>query len=162
RGPHAPVTPVRKEKLAGTWVARKLWSDALQETRKLSIYLPPGYHEGGNYPTMYAGDGGYGWANYVEPLIESGAIPPIVMVGAGDGQGGIVEDGSSLGVELRMADYLPGFENAGDRFDRHMRFFTEELVPYAEKEFALARERTKRAVQGQSNSAVFARWAALK
>ncbi|MDZ4869195.1 MAG: FG-GAP-like repeat-containing protein [Alphaproteobacteria bacterium] len=110
------------------------------------------------------GDGEFleGWARYIEPMIDSGAIPAIVIVGARSGQAGIVEDRSALGVELRAADYLPGFKNAGDRFDRHMRFFAQELVPYAEKEFALARDRSKRTLQGQSNSAVFAREAALR
>lgn len=163
RGPNAPDHPAEKRDLTGKIVKRTLWSDALQETRKIDVYLPPSYSPDGSYPTLYMGDGEFleGWARYIEPMIGKGAIPAIVIVGAWSGQAGIVENRSSLGVELRAADYLPGFKNAGDRFDRHMRFFTQELVPYAEKEFALVRDRSKRALQGQSNSAVFAREAAL-
>lgn len=161
RGPLAGPAPVAKAKLAGTIVKRQLWSNALQETRKINVYLPPGYSADKRYAALYMGDGDFidGWAAVIEPLIESRAIPPIVIVAAEAGQRGIVEDRSALGVELRAADYLPGFENAGDRFERHMRFFTQELLPYAEKEFALIPDRTKRAIQGQSNSAVFVRWA---
>lgn len=164
QGPDAPTLPPHKEKFEGVIVRRTLWSNALQETRRLMIYLPPGYRADASYATLYMGDGSFvrSWAPYVERLIDQRAIPPIVMIGAEAGQSGIVEDRSSLGVELRGADYLPGFENARDRFARHMRFFATELVPYAEREFALARNSTKRAIQGQSNSAVFAGWAGIE
>jgi enterochelin esterase-like enzyme len=164
RGPDAPALPLTKEKIEGTIVKRTLWSEALQETRRLMIYLPPGYRADASYAALYMGYGGFvpSWAPYVELLIDQRAIPPIVMIGAEAGQSGILEDRTSLGVELRAADYLPGFKNGGDRFERHMRFFATELVPYAEREFALARDRTQRAIQGQSNSAVFAGWAGIE
>lgn len=163
-GANAPPLPERKQTLAGTITKRQMWSDALKETRRLFVYLPPGYSAETKYPALYMGDGYYVtiWATYIEPMIERGVIPPLVLVGAESGQSGVVEDRSSLGVELRAADYLPGFENAGDRFERHMRFFSTELVAYAEKEFSLIPNRTQRAVQGQSNSAVFAGWAAVE
>lgn len=161
RGPRAALAPLAKSKLTGRIVKRQLWSDALQETRKVNVYLPPGFSVERRYPALYMGDGDFifGWAAVIEPLIDSGAIVPIVIVAAEAGQPGIVEDRSTLGVDVRSADYLPDFHNAGDRFERHMRFFTQELLPYAEREFALTPDRTKRAIQGQSNSAVFARWA---
>jgi enterochelin esterase-like enzyme len=163
RGPNAPPSPELKETLEGAILKKTLWSEALQETRRLTIYLPKGHRAGGNYPALYMGDGEFvsSWAGYVEALIDRRVIPPIVIIGADAGQSGIVEDRSALGVELRAADYLPGIKNGGDRFDRHMRFFANELVPYAEREFSLAPDRAKRALQGQSNSAVFALWAGI-
>ncbi|NOT40954.1 MAG: hypothetical protein HOP13_10715, partial [Alphaproteobacteria bacterium] len=129
RGPLAPAVPKTTPKIKGTIVKRTLWSEALQETRRVRIYLPPGYSTQRKYKTLYVGDGTFidGWATYIEPMIERKVIPPIVVVGAEEGQTGIVEDRSSLGVDIRSADYLPAYEGAGDRFDRHMRFFAEEM-----------------------------------
>lgn len=164
RGPMAPAKPEQKRDLAGTVVKRTLWSEALQETRRINIYLPPRYSDKGAYPTLYMADGQWieTWARFIEPMIDAGVIPPIVVVGADSGQEGIVEDRASLGVDVRNADYLPAYPKGGDRFERHMRFFTQELVPYAEKEFALARSRAKRALFGISSGAVFAWHAGIR
>jgi hypothetical protein len=163
-GPGAPAVPKPVAKIKGTIVKRALWSDALKETRRIRVYLPPGYSKQRKYKTLYMGDGTFvdGWMTFIEPLIERRVIPPIVVVGAEEGQTGVVEDRSSLGVEIRAADYLPAYEGAGDRFDRHMRFFTQELIPFAEREYALAKGRANRVIEGQSNSATFAREVALR
>jgi enterochelin esterase-like enzyme len=164
RGPKAAVGPQPASELKGTIVKHTLWSEALQETRRARVYLPPGYSKRRKYKTLYIGDGSfiYGWMTYIEPLIERKVIPPIVVVGIEEGEKGIVEDRSSLGVNIRSADYLPAFEGAGDRFDRHMRFVVSELIPFVEKEYPLAPGRANRVIQGQSNSATFAREAALR
>ncbi|MCR6644309.1 MAG: alpha/beta hydrolase-fold protein [Terricaulis sp.] len=87
-----------------------------------------------------------------------------MLIGIESGQDGIVEDRSGLGVrgnDLRGADYLPGWEGAGDRFAQHMRFVTDEVLPYAEREFSITQDRTRRGVDGFSNGAVFALWAGV-
>jgi enterochelin esterase-like enzyme len=164
QGPQAPVVPEWAHGLKGTIVMRTLWSGALQETRRFRVYLPPGYSTEKKYKTLYTGDGSYlsVWMAYIEPLIERKVIPPIAVVGIDEGRNGIVEDRASLGVDIRSADYLPGYKGAGDRFERHMRFVVSELIPFAEREYALAPGRANRVIQGISNGATFAREAALR
>lgn len=164
RGERAPLPPPTKAKLSGRILKQTLFSQALQETRRIVTYLPPGYSTARRYPALYVADGANveWYATLVEELTDRGLMAPIVMIGAVSGQSGVVEDRSSLKVELRAADYLPGWEGAGDRFDRHMRFFCLELVPWAEEKFALSARREMRAVQGVSNGAVFASAAGFK
>jgi enterochelin esterase-like enzyme len=165
RGANAPPLPARVATLRGERFERTLWSEHLQETRRLYIYLPPGHERTQIYPVLFLadGEGVMTLAPMVEGLIVDGAISPIVLVGAGSGQEAIVEDRSGLGIaDLRGADYLPGFEGGGDRFERHLRFFSEELPAYASREFGVATDRTQRAVSGFSNGGSFSLFAALR
>ena len=165
RGPQAPPTPGRVEQLRGERFERQLWSEHLQETRRIFIYLPPGHDRSQTYPVVFMADGAgvMMQALMIERMIDEGLIPPIVLVGAGSGAGAIVEDRSNLGIsDLRAADYLPGFTGGGDRFERHLRFFSEELVAYAEREFGVTSDPQRRAVTGFSNGGSFAVFAALR
>lgn len=165
RGPDAPPAPEQNTPIRGQMLERTLASAHLGETRRLSIYLPPGHQAGGDYAVLVMADGGStSYARFIEPLIESGAIEPLVLIGIESGQQGIVEDRSGLGArgnDLRAADYLPRWEGAGDRFEQHMRFVTDELLPYAESEFSITTDRSRRGVDGFSNGAVFSLWAGL-
>lgn len=164
QGPDAPKIPPLKENLSGQLLDLTLFSQALQETRRVVVYLPPGCRRNGAYPALYLTDGQTTklYARRIEYMIDHGLIQPIVLIGEVSGQAGIVEDRSSLNVDLRSADYLDGFAGAGDRFDRHMRFFAGELVSWTEEKFALAKDRRKRAVHGYSSGAAFATEAAFQ
>ncbi len=164
RGPLAPRAPASKQELGGKRFERTLWSQNLNETRRLFVYLPPGHDRTRTYPAIFMADGAnvMAQAGLIEALIDGGAIPPLVLVGAASGQAGIVEDRSSLGVDIRAADYLPDFENAQGRFEQHLRFFSEELVSYAVREFGVSADPARRAVQGFSNGGSFALYAALR
>jgi enterochelin esterase-like enzyme len=164
RGPDAPPAPQPKRELSGRVFDRTLRSEALEETRRLTIYLPPGHRSGGDHAAVFLADGGsvnY-YAYLVEPLIDQGALPPLVMIGANSGQEGIVEDRSSLGGDIRGLDYLPGFQGDAERFPRHMRFFSEELTALAVREYGVTRDPARRVVAGQSNGGAFAFWAAYQ
>lgn len=165
RGPHAPPTPGTVEQLRGERFERTLWSEHLQETRRLFIYLPPGHVRSQAYPALFVADGMQVMtqALLIERMIDDGLIPPIVLVGAGSGESSIVEDRSSLGIaDFRAADYLPGFTGGGDRFEQHLRFFSEELVAYAAREFGVTADPSRRAVTGFSNGGSFSVFAALR
>lgn len=164
RGPNAPPEPrsITEAALEGEIVERTLWSDHLQETRKFWIYLPPGYDPTRVYPALYQADGGM-FPGVIEAAIADGAIPPIVVIGMLSGQEGIVEDRSELGIaDLRSADYLPGFPDGGGRFDPHLAYLTDELIPWAEREFSLSPDSADRIITGWSNGGALAVWAALK
>ena len=164
-GPAAPPPPAVVAEIRGERFERTLWSERLQETRRIYFYLPPGYDRTQQYPALFMADGASVMvlAPLIERLILGGAIAPIVLVGAGSGQESIVEDRSSLGIaDFRSADYLPGYEGAGDRYEQHLRFFTEELVAYATREFNISEDRNRRAVTGFSNGGSFSVFAALR
>ncbi|MGD9968303.1 MAG: alpha/beta hydrolase [Hyphomonadaceae bacterium] len=164
-GANAPPLPARVETLRGERFERTLWSEHLRETRRLYIYLPPGHDRNRTYPALFAADGAgvMTLATMVERLILDNAIRPIVLIGAASGPEAIVEDRSSLGIsDLRAADYLPGYEGGGDRFEQHLRFFAEELPAYATREFGVTTDRTQRAVSGFSNGGSFSLYAALR
>ncbi|MGH6949700.1 MAG: alpha/beta hydrolase [Vitreimonas sp.] len=165
RGLQAPPAPASVEELRGERFERTLWSEHLQETRRIFFYLPPGHDRAQTYPALFMADGAgvMTAALLVERMIDDGLIPPIVLVGAGSGAEAIVEDRSSLGIaDLRGADYLPGFDGGGDRFEQHLRFFSEELVAHAMREFGVTSDPQRRAVTGFSNGGSFAVFAALR
>jgi enterochelin esterase-like enzyme len=164
-GPNAPAPSSEVAQLRGERLERALWSEHLQETRRIFVYLPPNYDRSRQYPGLFMADGAGAMvlAPMIEGLIVDGAIAAIVVIGAGSGQSGIVEDRSSLGIsDLRSADYLPGFRGGGDRYEQHLRFFSEELVTYAVEEFNIALDPTRRAVTGFSNGGSFSVFAALR
>jgi enterochelin esterase-like enzyme len=165
RGPQAPPTPGVVAELRGQRFERTLWSEHLQETRRVFFYLPPGHDASRSYPALFMADGANAMvqAPHIERMINDGLIPPIVLVGADSGARAIVEDRSSLGIaDFRSADYLPGFEGAGDRFERHLRFFSEELVAYAVREFGVTTDPAQRVVTGFSNGGSFSVFAATR
>ncbi len=165
RGPDAPSAPalMLNGALEGQVVETTLWSTELDETRKLVIYLPPGHAADAEYAALVVADGDsvHYYARMIEPMIAAEEIAPLVLIGIPSGQDGIVEDRSALNLDLRAADYLPAFEGAGDRFDRHMRFVTDTLLPFAEREYGVTQDRARRGVDGFSNGAVFAYWAGV-
>ena len=154
RGPDAPGEPIIKPDLAGTLSDHTLYSPELGETRKLIIYQPPQGEEG-PLPTLYLADGDslHFLARIIEPLIDSGDIAPILIVGMPSGQEGIVEDRSELGGYIRSLDYLPA-DIPGEppsRFEAYLSYMADTLVPWVEKEFSAAQDPRMRAISGSSN-----------
>lgn len=165
RGPDAPPRPAETElgKWAGQILERELVSNSLGETRRLSIYLPPGYSRDRVWPALFLADGGaVEFGGLVEKMIAAGEIRPIVIISAESGERGVVgEPPTHYGRDLRAAEYLPGLSGSGDRFDRHMDFFARELVDFAVAEFNVSTRREDRAVAGKSNGGVLALWAGV-
>ena len=124
RGPNAIPAHVFEPALDGQVIERTLYSQSLGETRRLQIYLPSGHDVARSYPALFIADGASAgvYARQIEPMIEAGLLPPMVIVGSLSAQRGIVEDRSGLNVDIRAADYLPNYVNGGDRFERHMLF----------------------------------------
>ncbi|MEZ5958095.1 MAG: alpha/beta hydrolase-fold protein [Hyphomonadaceae bacterium] len=164
-GPNAPPPPPVVTELRGQRFERTLWSEYLGETRRLYFYLPPGHDRTRTYPVVFMADGASVMvlAPMFERLIDDGKIAPVIFAGAASGREAIVEDRSSLGIsDIRAADYLPGREERIPRFEQHLRFFSEELVDYASREFGGARDPAQRVVTGFSNGGSFSLFAALR
>ncbi len=159
RGPKAPRAAVEVARLKGRLNTVDVPSRRFPKGRRATVYLPPGHDPRGRTKVVYAADGeAIDWfARVLEPLIEAGRIPPVVVVGVhSGGYVGGVPDFKNYEQEkdLRVQEYVPGF-NPG-RFADHERFFCEELPGWAEKEFAASPSRDDRAVFGVSNGGRFA------
>jgi len=165
RGPLAPPAPALASfPLQGQLFERQLASAALGETRRLLIYLPPGWSRDERWPVVYLADGAAGqFAPIVERMIVDGEIRPVVLVSALPAPFGIEGPAPSLPIDPRSAEYInhyPGGLGA-DRFERHMEFFAGELTRYAQAEFGVSAEREDVSVAGFSSGGVLALWAGL-
>ena len=120
-------------------------SKSIGEVRKVRVYLPPGHDPKKSYPVVYAADSfdGVNIKN-VEPLITSGQIPPIIIVG--------LKHGPDPG--MRQREYMPQASPAD--FNAHEKWVVEEVLPWAEKEFGASKDRRERVTYGSSNSGPWA------
>lgn len=154
RGPKAPPAPAKATTIKGTLKLVDFESKALGEKRKLGVYLPPGHDPSRRYPIVYATDG-RAHGDLLEPLIDSGDVAPLIVVGAssGDYRG---KAGAKYDIknDLRAQEYVRGIDD--ERFAKHEKFFCEELRTWAEKELGASAKREDRAVFGCSNGARFA------
>lgn len=163
RGPNAQIDPLPAEELSGEIIEKEVKSEALRETRRIQIYLPADYKRASGLRVLLVADGLGKEPYIVEKGISEGRYPPFVMIGLPSGQDGIVEDRSALGIgDLRAADYLPGADENHERFDRHLTFVLDELLPALRKEYDLPAGPDATVVAGKSNGAVFALFAALR
>jgi acyl carrier protein len=153
-GPQAPPAPAVAKPLKGVDKMLELESKALGEKRKIKIYLPPGHDRSNSYPVIYAADGMTN-AEILEPLIVAGKVRPVVVVGVLPGNyRGDRAQAYDIKRDLRACEYLPEIDPT--RFAKHEKFFCEEVLAWAEKEFGASREQNDRAVHGVSNGARFA------
>ncbi len=87
RGPHAPPAPIVSDVLKGTLDVAEVASEALGTRRKLTTYIPPGHDRSRPSPVIYAADGESvrEFARTLEPLITTGQVPHIILVGVHSG-----------------------------------------------------------------------------
>lgn len=155
RGKTAPSAPPIAGSLRGTVSQNSLQSRFLGVSKEISVYLPPG-RRAGPLPVLYLTDGQglLPFAALVEALISSGRIRPIAIVAEHAGQyTGDVSKPFDPGLDDRAREYLPAVDPP--RFELHMRFFVEELLPWAEQRFGLSAARADRAAMGYSNGGAF-------
>jgi enterochelin esterase-like enzyme/thiol-disulfide isomerase/thioredoxin len=139
--PQLKVIPPR---LKGEVKSINFDSKALGTTREVKVYLPPGHDRKKSYPVLYAADGFDSVAcELIEPLILSGKLPPLIVVGTAHGPG-----------QMRQLEYLSGW--SPKHFEAHEKFFCDEVIPWAEREWGASQKRSERAVYGCSNSGPFA------
>ncbi|MBV7537080.1 esterase [Duganella sp. sic0402] len=124
-------------------------------TRKLRIYLPPGYEDQPQqrYPVLYMHDGqnlfdpktaafGAAWkmgAN-LDKLIASGAIQPIIVVGI-----------DNAGAQ-RVDEYTPCCDKqyGGGKLDAYAAFIVDTVKPWADANLRTLKDREHTAIMGSS------------
>ena len=159
RGPNAPSPPEIREVLEGTFDEADLDSKALGTRRRITTYLPPRHDRARPCPVVYAADGESvkEFSKVLEPMISTGRIPPVVIVGVhSGGYLGPIPDVNHYDMEkdLRAQEYFPGLN--AKRFSDHESFFIKEVPDWSERRFGVSTARTDRAVFGTSNGGRFA------
>lgn len=114
-------------------------SQFLGEQRNLRIYLPPGYNEILSYPVVYCQDGeeffNFGRiATHANELILDEGIDPFIIVGV------------EVNTSVRTEEYAP----FGNRFEAYTSCFTEEIIPFVERNYPVRREPSERVLAGDS------------
>ncbi|OBZ18172.1 enterochelin esterase [Bacillus sp. FJAT-27264] len=125
--------------LKRTIVKKTVWSESLQEERKLRIYLPPGYNEVLSYPVVYCQDGeeffNFGRiATLAGQLILEEDVEPFIIVGV------------EVDVKVRTQEYAP----FGNRFEQYLSCFAEEIIPFIEHNYPVRRTPAERILAGDS------------
>ncbi|MGZ7441616.1 alpha/beta hydrolase [Paenibacillus sp. TH7-28] len=137
--------------LKRTIIKKEIDSTYLGEKRYLRIYLPPGYNEILSYPVVYCQDGeeffNFGRiATHANQLILDEGIDPFIIVGV------------EVDTKVRTEEYAP----FGNRFDAYTRCFTEEIIPFIERNYPVRRERGERVLAGDSLGATVSLHLAMK
>ena len=156
RGANAPAPIPQSKNLQGRLTEETLQSTNLSETRKLTVYSPP--MRRGEKPSVviYVADGELvnELAPYVETLITSRQLPPVLLVGV-HAADQLPNPDPRVG-DLRAIEYLVGGGYTSERFEKHERFFVNEVVAWAESKYNAPKAREKRGIYGISNGGAFA------
>ncbi len=151
RGPSAPPALMVESDIKGKVHLEAMKSEFLDEPRNATFYTPPGFDPLKKYPVLYMSDGNMrlNTPEFVEPLIESGALPPMVIVG-------IYYGSTKRDPDLRSREYLLGWPNSMGEFLKHENFLLKEVLPYAERNFGASSDPKDRIVTGFSSGAAWA------
>lgn len=122
-----------------TMVKESLYSNFLEEERKLRIFLPPDYDDLSSYPVIYCQDGveffNFGRiATHATKLILDENVEPMIIVGV------------EVNYSNRTAEYAP----EGNRFTAYCDFFAKELVPFIDQHFSTKPKAASRILAGDS------------
>ncbi len=148
RGPQAPAAPPSNAALKGKLEVLDIKSAALGNTRKVTVYVPPGTAPKGGWPLVIAANGET-MAPYIavtDALIEGRQIRPVAVVA--------VWPGGSPGEYLRGKD--------PDAYQRHAMFVQREVLPLVEKRFSVTHDAGRRLLFGTDNGGDWAVQTALR
>lgn len=169
----APGSGELGAEVTGTLRIHDLESEIFGNMRKIRVWLPPGYSEEGEgeetYPVLYLNDGQnlfdaetsvsgsheWGVDETVAELIGRGEIQPLVVVGI-----------DNAGRRGRSREYLPYPDEfleppepdpKGTLYDD---FLAEDVLPFVESRYRVARDSRGRALGGSSYGALAALYVA--
>jgi enterochelin esterase-like enzyme len=153
RGPLAADDPEQAQPLLGALVEHVIASDFLPTPRGLSVYEAPAMGDAPLAATVYLADGQNvaRFAAVIEPLIRSGRLPRLLLVGIHAAAG-----------QQRSHEYIPGLRSGKEAFEAHQQFLLQEVLPYVERAYPVAGDRTARILFGCSNGADWAIGMALR
>jgi hypothetical protein len=123
-------------------ITRVLPSRVLNESRKISIYLPDSYHDSSSYrryPVLYLRDGGkffHAFSGAVQHLAADATphIPHMIVVAMHETDR--VRDSSTTHSMLGFTGKVDEGNRTSGGGEQFLRFLEQELVPYIDKEFS--------------------------
>lgn len=151
RGKDAPSRPEVSKPLQGQVHQAAIRSRFLDETRRLTIYTPPGFDPARRYPVVYMADGVFRAEDFpvVERQILDRRIPSVVVVAVWPGL-------DAKDVDLRSKEYLLGWPGGASQFARSERFLLDEVLTLAETRYGASTEAKDRLITGYSSGAAWA------
>lgn len=161
-----------KEAQQSLYYTDSIYSENLEEYRKHNVYLPEGFNKQKEYPIIYATDGEVNLTGSVikatlDSLIQNKVIGPVIYIGSHANTktiGDAVVDastGMSISMQYRNFEYVPSpgaeqyMPEIKGRFENHMHYFTNELIPRVEASLGQQGIRARRYFYGTSNGAGF-------
>ena len=136
----------------------------LTRTRRVWIYLPPGYaNSGRRYPVLYMHDGQNVFDAATSFAGEWGVDETLDRLN-GLGDSGTIVVAVDNGQTHRMAEYDPwvNAKYGGGEGDKYVDFLTETLKPYIDAHYRTLADRTHTGVLGSSMGGLISLYAALK
>lgn len=164
KGPLAPQDlSLNTDALSGHHSDGILVSASLDETRGYQLYTPPEFNAGDDIPIVIIGDGvslGY-YIRQWEPLILDGTIAPFIGIGVKSGKRAIIDPQKPYDFDVRNADYIKNYSRGPQRFDAHLKFVTDELLPAVTSELSVTPKPETTILMGGSSAGSFAMWGVL-
>lgn len=149
RMPGAPVTPYLEEPVAdaprGALDTFRWYDTALGNSRRISVYLPPGYDESAaRYPVLVVNHGDRAlrsglYVNSLDNLIGQKKIAPLIAV---------------------FVPRAAGPEYGGPPADDYVRMLTADLLPHIDKHYRT--DSARRAAIGVGSAGLISAYAGLK
>lgn len=147
RGPKAPVALPVSTTLRGVLSELTITSATLGAERRITLYEPPAIGDQSLAAIVYVADGKHlrFYIETLEPLMTSGQLPRMVLVGvhAADGR-------------LRGREYVRALGAASGDFSAHQHFLLDEVMPKVEARYQPTTVPLRRLLFGVSNGADWA------
>ena len=152
RGPGAPAPLPVEKNIYGHLYPHVFNSKYFDRPRAVLIYTPPNMDPAKKYPVVYMADGNMRLDNpgFIEPLILSGQLPPMILVEIWPGNSHKEDE------DRRSEEYLLGWPNGYGYFIAHENFVLKEVIPYVEKNFPASSDPKQRVITGFSSGAAWA------
>ena len=148
-----------------------IYSKSLNEFRKHNIYLPKGFDKTKRYPIIYSTDGNEikdssFYQKTLDSLIQNNIIKPTILIKSYSNKkiadsSGTKGNGDKLYLAYRNFEYVNQYYSdihspkLAKRFENHMKYFTNELIPHVENKFDQKLNKGDRYFYGVSNGAGF-------
>lgn len=161
----------KTDSLSGKLLNVEWFSSNLHEQRDITIYEPPSFQQNLQLPVLIVTDGACNeLSKYIEPLILSKKIHPILIVGLNKRK---FNDNDSIintyGIDIRALEYLdvdfmfsktpvPDSiipEKLKKRHNKYSKYLEEEVISYLESHYNVSKDRAKWILGGFSNGASF-------
>ena len=161
RGERAPSPP--EQAPPGRIESFELPGPVQGSKRTITVVLPPGYKGQEHLPAIVLADGQSAeeWGGVVAAMVIKEKAQPVAVVGVHSG--GYAGDRSQPydpELDVRAREYLEGFDK--ERFDDHLNWVIESVLPEVSRRYAISLQRENLGVAGFSNGGAFAATAALR